>query len=260
MALTLATWNVNSLKVRLTHLLDWLARQRTDVVCLQETKLVDEKFPAKELSDAGYASAFIGQKTYNGVAILTRRDTVGVASDIQFGLPDYADEQRRLIVATVANIRVLCAYFPNGQEVGSEKFTYKLGWIEALTSFVRHELSQHAQLALAGDYNVAPEERDVHDPALWEGKVLFSEAERQAFRALIGLGLTDSFRLFDQPPRSYSWWDYRMLAFRRKAGLRIDHILLSSALAARCTACTIDVEPRRLEQPSDHAPVVATFD
>lgn len=261
MALTLATWNVNSLKVRLPHLLNWLAQHRADIICLQETKLIDEKFPVSELHDAGYSAAFIGQKTYNGVAILTRRDSVGAASEVHYGLPDLpADEQRRVIAATVAGVRVICAYFPNGQEVGSEKFDYKLAWIEALTSLVRRELALHRELALAGDYNIAPEERDVHDPALWEGKVLFSEPERQAFHALAGLGLADSFRLFEQPPRSYSWWDYRMLAFRRKAGLRIDHILLSPALAARCSGCTIDIEPRRLEQPSDHAPVIATFD
>ncbi len=259
MPLTLATWNVNSLKVRLPHLLDWLGTHAVDVVCLQETKLPDDKFPVEVLQQAGYDSLYTGQKTYNGVAILTRRATVGAATDAQANLPNFPDEQKRLIAATVAGVRVVCGYFPNGQAVGSEKYDYKLRWIAALNDWLRGELARSPQLALLGDYNVAPEERDVHDPKAWEGQVLFSEPERQAFRDLVALGLVDSFRLFEQPERSYTWWDYRMLAFRRKAGLRIDHILLSKALAARCTACTIDVEPRRLEQPSDHAPVIVTL-
>jgi exodeoxyribonuclease III len=259
MPLTLATWNVNSLKVRLQHLLDWLGTHAVDVVCLQETKLPDDRFPVEVLQQAGYESVFSGQKTYNGVAILTRRATVGAAADVQAGLPNFDDEQKRLIAATVAGVRVVCGYFPNGQAVGSEKYDYKLRWIAALNGWLRAELARSPQLALLGDYNVAPEDRDVHDPKAWEGQVLFSGPERQAFRDLVALGLVDSFRLFEQPERSYSWWDYRMLAFRRKAGLRIDHILLSKDLAARCTACTIDVEPRRLEQPSDHAPVVVTL-
>ena len=259
MPLTLATWNVNSLKVRLQHLLDWLGTHAVDVVCLQETKLPDDKFPVDVLRQAGYESVFAGQKTYNGVAILTRQATVGAAADVQANLPDFPDEQKRLIAATVAGVRVVCGYFPNGQAVGSDKYDYKLRWIAALNEWLRGELARSPQLALLGDYNVAPEDRDVHDPKAWEGQVLFSEPERQAFRDLVALGLVDSFRLFEQPERSYTWWDYRMLAFRRKMGLRIDHILLSQALAARCTACTIDVEPRRLEQPSDHAPVIVTL-
>ncbi len=259
MSLTLATWNVNSLKVRLQHLLDWLGKHAVDVVCLQETKLTDDRFPVDVLQQAGYESVFSGQKTYNGVAILTRRATVGAATDVQANLPNFEDEQKRLIAATVAGVRVVCGYFPNGQAVGSEKYDYKLRWIAALNEWLRAELERSTQLALLGDYNVAPEDRDVHDPKAWEGQVLFSEPERQAFRDLVALGLVDSFRLFEQPERSYTWWDYRMLAFRRKAGLRIDHILLSPALAARCAACTIDVEPRRLEQPSDHAPVIVTL-
>jgi exodeoxyribonuclease-3 len=258
MPLTLATWNVNSLKVRLPHLLDWLAAHPVDVMCLQETKLADDKFPAAELQQAGYESVFSGQKTYNGVAILTRRDTVGVATEVQAGLPDFPDEQKRLIAGTVAGVRIVCCYFPNGQAVGSDKYAYKLRWIAALGAWLRDELARWPELAVLGDYNVAPEDRDVHDPQLWAGQVLFSEPEKQAFRDLVALGLVDAFRLFEQPDRSYTWWDYRMLAFRRKMGLRIDHILLSAALAARCTHCTIDVEPRRREQPSDHAPVVVT--
>jgi len=195
----------------------------------------------------------------SGAAHETRRATVGAATDVQANLPDFPDEQKRLIAATVAGVRVVCGYFPNGQAVGSDKYDYKLRWIAALNEWLRGELARSPQLALLGDYNVAPEERDVHDATAWEGQVLFSEPERQAFRDLVALGLVDSFRLFEQPERSYTWWDYRMLAFRRKMGLRIDHILLSQALAARCTACTIDVEPRRLEQPSDHAPVIVTL-
>ena len=260
MPLTLATWNVNSLKVRLPHLLDWLATHRVDVVCLQETKLVDEQFPSAQLDEAGYAAAFTGQKTYNGVALLTRKDSVPAAADVVTALPGLEDPQKRLIAASVGELRVVCAYFPNGQAVGSEKYEYKLRWIDALIQWLRHELTRHRKLALAGDFNIAPEDRDVHDPKAWEGQVLFSEPEKQAFRDLLVLGLIDSFRLFEQAERSYTWWDYRMLAFRRKMGLRIDHVLLSNALAAHCTACAIDVEPRRREQPSDHAPVIATLD
>jgi exodeoxyribonuclease-3 len=257
--LTLATWNVNSLKVRLPHLLDWLAAHRVDIVCLQETKLVDENFPAAALAEAGYAAAFAGQKTYNGVALLTRRETMPEAIDVVAALPGLEDPQKRLLGATVGAIRVVCAYFPNGQSVGSEKYDYKLRWIAALNAWLRTEMARHPRLALAGDFNIAPEDRDVHDPKAWAGQVLFSEPEKQAFRDLIALGFADSFRLFEQPERSYTWWDYRMQAFRRKMGLRIDHVLLSTALAPHCTACSIDVEPRRREQPSDHAPVIATL-
>jgi len=249
----LATWNVNSLKVRIGHLLDWLDRQRPDVVCIQETKLEDAKFPVEELGKAGYHGAFSGQKTYNGVAILAREPLAEVAP----GIPDFADEQKRVLSATVAGTRVVCAYVPNGQSIDSDKYRYKLDWLAAFEHWLGAELASHPQLAILGDYNIAPEERDVHDPQLWEGQVLFSEREREAFRRLLDLGLKDSFRLFEQPERSFTWWDYRMNAFRRKIGLRIDHILLSPALAARCTACTIDLEPRRLERPSDHAPVIA---
>ncbi len=260
MPLTIATWNVNSLKVRLGHLLDWLAAHPVDVACLQETKLADDKFPAAELQQAGYESVFSGQKTYNGVAILTRRETVGVAADIQAGLPGFDDEQKRVLAATVAGVRVVCCYFPNGQAVGTDKYAYKLRWMAALHAWLQSELARCPHLVLAGDFNVAPEDRDVHDPKVWEGQVLFSEPEKEAFRGLMGLGLVDSFRLFDQPERSFTWWDYRMLAFRRKMGLRIDHILLSPELVARCRNCAIDIEPRRREQPSDHAPVTVTLD
>jgi exodeoxyribonuclease-3 len=264
MAITLATWNVNSLKVRLPHLLGWLGEHAVDIVCLQETKLTDDRFPQAELQAAGYRSVFAGQKTYNGIAILMREATTGTPRDIQVNLPGFEDEQKRLLALTFDaaagdSLRVVCGYFPNGQAVGTDKYDYKLRWLAALTDWLRDDLTRHAQLALLGDYNIAPEDRDCHEPAAWVGQVLFSEPEKAAFRALIGLGLTDSFRLFAQPERSYSWWDYRNLAFRRKMGMRIDHILLSQPLATRCTGCTIDVAPRRLEQPSDHAPVVATI-
>ena len=249
----LATWNVNSLKVRLPQLLDWLVSRQPDVVCLQETKLEDKAFPRAELESAGYLAAFAGQKTYNGVAILSRLPL----SEVSVGIPGLADEQQRLIAATVDGVRVVCGYFPNGQSVGSEKYAYKLRWIEALTAWLRDEIARHPRLALLGDYNIAPEARDVHDPKAWEGQVLFSEPERAAFRRLLELGLKDAFRLFEQPEKIYSWWDYRMLAFRRNMGLRIDHILLSADLARNCAACTVDKEARKAERPSDHAPVLA---
>ena len=249
----IATWNVNSLKVRLPHLLDWLARQAPDVVCLQETKLQDANFPAAQIESAGYRSVCSGQKTYNGVAILSRM----TPEDIQCDVPEFEDPQKRVVTATVGGTRVVCVYVPNGQSVGSEKYAYKLKWLAALEAWLKDELKRHSRLAVLGDYNVAPEDRDVHDPKAWEGQVLCSEPERQAFRRLLDLGLKDGFRLFDQPEKSFTWWDYRMGAFRRNLGLRIDHILLSPELAALCSGCVIDLEPRRLERPSDHAPVVA---
>ena len=249
----LATWNVNSLKVRLPQVLEWLAARQPDVVCLQETKLEDKAFPRMELEAAGYQAAFSGQKTYNGVAILARKQP----QDVVTGIPGFVDEQQRLVAATLDGMRIVCAYFPNGQSVGSDKFDYKMRWIAALTAWLREELARHPRLALLGDYNIAPEARDVHDPQAWEGQVLFSEQERAAFRVLLDLGLKDAFRLFEQPEKIYSWWDYRMMAFRRNMGLRIDHILLSAPLAAECTACGVDKAPRKAERPSDHAPVMA---
>lgn len=251
----LAAWNVNSLKVRLPHLTDWLAKTQPDIVCLQELKLEDPRFPRAELEAAGYQAAVSGQKTYNGVAILARAGL----SDVSMGMPGFADEQKRVIAATAGGVRAICVYCPNGQAVGSEKYDYKLRWFAALKEYLRAEMARHPQLAVAGDFNVAPEDRDVHDPKAWEGQVLVSEAERAALRALIDLGLKDSFRLFEQPERIYSWWDYRMMGFRRNAGLRIDHILVSAELAGRCTSSTVDKEPRKLERPSDHAPVIAEF-
>ncbi|MEK6244965.1 MAG: exodeoxyribonuclease III [Pseudomonadota bacterium] len=249
----LATWNVNSLRVRLPHLTDWLAQAMPDVMCLQELKLEDAKFPRAELEILGYQSAFSGQKTYNGVAILAR----AALRDASTGIPGLQDEQKRVVAATVGDVRVVCVYCPNGQAVGSEKYAYKLRWFAALKDYLASELQRHPRLAVAGDFNVAPEDRDVHDPKAWEGQVLVSEPERSAWRALLALGLKDSFRLFEQPEKIYSWWDYRMMGFRRNAGLRIDHVLVSAELAKRCTASTVDKAPRKLERPSDHAPVIA---
>ncbi|HTT13568.1 MAG TPA: exodeoxyribonuclease III [Burkholderiaceae bacterium] len=259
MTLSVATWNVNSLKVRLPHLTDWLAKHASDVVCLQETKLADENFPAVALQAAGYASVFAGQKTYNGVAILFRQAQGRTPAEVQVNLPNFADDQKRLLAITLEGLRVVCVYVPNGQAVGTDKYDYKLRWMAALRDWLRDELARHPRLLVAGDFNVAPEPRDVHDPAAWEGQVLFSEPERAAFRGLLDLGLRDAFRLFEQPDRSYTWWDYRNLSFRRKMGLRIDHILLSPVLAEACSGCSIDIEPRRREQPSDHTPVIATL-
>ncbi|MGN6703325.1 MAG: exodeoxyribonuclease III [Burkholderiaceae bacterium] len=252
----LATWNVNSLKVRLPHVLQWLADNPVDVLCLQETKLTDDKFPTAELEAAGYRAAFTGQKTYNGVAILSRHEL----ADVVRNNPLFPDAQQRIVAATVAGVRVICAYVPNGQAVGSAKYRYKLDWLAALRDWLAEDMARHPDLALLGDYNIAPDDRDVHDPAAWAGSVLVSEPEREAFRKLAALPLHDAFRLFEQPEKTFSWWDYRQMAFRRNMGLRIDHVLLSPPLAARCTACAIDRAPRKLEQPSDHTPVVATLD
>jgi exodeoxyribonuclease-3 len=249
----LATWNVNSLKVRLPQVLDWLGRRSPDVLCLQETKLEDRAFPVAEVEAAGYRAVWHGQKTYNGVAILVR----GEPADVTRAIPGFDDPQARVIAATCGDLRIVCGYFPNGQAVGSDKFDYKLRWLAALSRWLAGEIVRYPRLALLGDFNIAPEDRDVYDPVAWRDQILCSPAEREAFRHLLGLGLQDAFRLFDQPEKTYSWWDYRMMAHRRNMGLRIDHILLSSALAPDCRACTIDREPRRLERPSDHAPVIA---
>ena len=252
----LATWNVNSLSVRLPHLLDWLAANPVDAIVLQETKLTDDKFPATEIASAGYRAQWFGQKTYNGVALLSRTES----SDTVRNIPGFADEQARVIAGTVAGVRLVGAYFPNGQAPGSDKFAYKMGWLEALREWVAQQMVQHPKLVLLGDFNIAPEDRDVHDPVAWAGQIHCTDEERAHFRALLGLGLVDAFRLFEQPPKSWSWWDYRNLAFRKNQGLRIDHILVSPALRATVTSCVIDKAPRRLERPSDHAPVVVTLD
>ncbi|MBL8471884.1 MAG: exodeoxyribonuclease III [Rhodocyclaceae bacterium] len=249
----IATWNVNSLKIRLPHLLEWLASEQPDAVCLQETKTEDAAFPRADIEAAGYRVVFSGQKTYNGVAVLTRAEP----AEVRAGIPGYEDAQKRVLAATVDGVRLVCAYFPNGQEVGSDKYAYKLEWLEALIAWLGAEVAHYPRLALLGDYNIAPEDADVHDPALWAGKVLCSEPERAAFRRLLELGFRDSFRLFEQQPKSYTWWDYRMLGFQKNHGMRIDHILLTPELAARCTGCRVDRAMRKRERPSDHAPVIA---
>jgi exodeoxyribonuclease-3 len=249
----IATWNVNSLKVRLPQVMDWLTAQQPDMLCIQETKLEDANFPLAEIAASGYRTLFSGQKTYNGVAILSRQP----GADVLTAIPGFPDEQKRVLAATVGDVRVVCLYVPNGQSLDSDKFQYKLAWLRALNVWLREELMRHPRLVVLGDLNIAPDERDVHDPKLWEGQVLFSPPEREAFQGLLKLGLADSFRLFDQPEKSFTWWDYRMGAFRRNLGLRIDHILLSGELAKACTSCIIDKEMRGRERPSDHAPVMA---
>jgi exodeoxyribonuclease-3 len=256
MPFTLATWNVNSLRVRMPHLTEWLAANPVDAIVLQETKLPDTDFPAAELGALGWQAVFSGQRTYNGVAILSREP----ATQTVAGIPGFDDEQKRVLAGTINGVRVIDVYVPNGQAVGSDKFAYKLRWFAALQAYVAAELAVHPYVVVLGDYNVAPEDRDVHDPKAWEGSVHVSPPERAALQALLATGLVDCFRSFEQPEKSYSWWDYRMMAFRRNAGLRIDLILASQALARKCGACHIDKAPRKLERPSDHAPVVARFD
>ncbi len=253
----LATWNVNSLAVRLPQLLDWLGRERPDAIVLQETKLTDDKFPAAELTAAGWESAWFGQKTYNGVALLYR---AGDAADgLVRNIPGFEDDQARVIAGTVCGLRIVGAYFPNGQAPGSDKFAYKMRWLDALRAWLEVELTRHPRLVLLGDFNIAPEDRDVYDPVAWAGQIHCTDEERAHFRALLGLGLVDAFRLFDQPPKSWSWWDYRNLAFRKNQGLRIDHVLVSAPLAPQVSACAIDKAQRKAERPSDHAPVIVTL-
>jgi exodeoxyribonuclease-3 len=274
-SIRIAAWNVNSLKVRLPHVLKWLkdherAKTPIDALCLQELKLTDDKYPHQELEEAGYISIAAGQKTYNGVAIIVRKAAlapIATDQDTTFlkpvrNIPANADEQQRTLAATVCfkgmqPIRLVSAYFPNGQSPDSDKFVYKLGWLKALENWLREELTQNSRLALLGDFNIAPSDVDVHDPSKWIGQNLVSPEERKAFQQLLELGLTDSFRIFEQAPKSFSWWDYRMMGFRRNAGMRIDHILLSDALKEKCKLSIIDKEPRTWEQPSDHAPVIA---
>jgi exodeoxyribonuclease III len=249
----LVTWNVNSLNVRLPHVLDWLKEHQPDALCLQELKLEDVKFPQEAFDDIGYHAVFDGQKTYNGVAILSRSRP----EDVVKGMIEFPDEQKRTIAATIDGVRVVCVYIPNGQAVDSDKYQYKLKWLEGLINYMQRTINEFGDVALLGDYNIAPEDRDVHDPKAWEGQVLCSTAERDAFQRLIALGLTDSFRLFEQADKSFTWWDYRMNGFKRNLGLRIDHILLTANLASACKRAVIDLVPRKLERPSDHAPVFA---
>lgn len=256
----IATWNINSLTVRLPQVLYWLAAQPVDVLCLQELKLTDDKFPFATLQAAGYEAVVFGQKTYNGVAILSRSPLRDVVKNV----PGFEDEQARVIAATLDTpqgpLRVVNGYFVNGQEPGSEKFAYKMLWLAALHDWLRAELALHPRLVLVGDFNVAPEDRDSYDPEGLRGTIHHTDEERGHFQALLALGLTDAYRLFEQPEKSYSWWDYRMLGFQKNRGLRIDHILVSDALRSAVTACHIDRAPRKNKQPSDHAPVVVTLD
>ena len=251
----LATWNVNSLGVRLPQVLDWLAAHPVDVLALQELKLTDDKFPAQAFADAGYQAQWFGQKTYNGVALISRTP----AADVVKNIPGFADEQSRVLCATIDGVRVIGAYFPNGQAPGSDKFAYKMAWLTALREWVKAEMAAHPQLVLMGDYNITFDDADVWDPDGLRESIHCTTEERTHLQALIGLGLHDAHRLFEQPPKSFSWWDYRMLGFQKNRGLRIDHILITDALKARATACTIDRAPRKNTQPSDHAPVVLTL-
>ncbi len=251
----LATWNVNSLAVRLPQVIDWLAAHQPDVLCLQETKLTDDKFPHAEIEAAGYHVQWFGQKTYNGVALISKLP----ATDIVRNIPGHDDVQARVLAGTVGGVRVVGVYIPNGQSVESDKFPYKLAWLAALRRWLEQQCAAHPQLALLGDYNIAPEDRDVHDPVAWAGQVLCTPEERAHFQGLLALGLHDAFRLFEQAPKQYSWWDYRMLAFRKNQGLRIDHILVTDALKPLVTACVIDKPTRKNERPSDHAPVIVTL-
>ena len=251
----IATWNVNSLRVRLPHVLDWLAQEQPSLLAVQETKTVDADFPHAALAEAGYQAVFSGQKTYNGVALISN----GAVKDVVTDPPNLEDPQRRILAATFGEVRVIDLYIPNGSEVGSDKYAYKLDWLAKIQAFVADELTRHPSLVVLGDFNIAPEDRDVYDADLWRGKILCSTPEREAFQGLLSLGLSDAFRLFEQEEASFSWWDYRAAGFRRNLGLRIDHILVSAALRERCQSCRIDKQPRKLERPSDHAPVIAEF-
>ena len=253
--LKVASWNVNSLKVRLPHVLAWCDDARPDILALQETKLTDDRFPVDALMEAGYQSVYSGQKTYNGVAILSREPATDVVTDVN-GLDD---PQRRILGATIGDVRIINLYVVNGSEVGSEKYAYKLHWLEQVNRWVADEMQTHEKLIVLGDFNIAPEDRDVHDPKAWKDRILCSKPEREALQTMLDVGLTDTFRLFEQKERTWSWWDYRMNMFRRKLGLRIDLVLASKSMAERCTASYIDIEPRRQERPSDHAPAIAEF-
>ena len=251
----IATWNVNSLRVRLEHVTDWLKQARPDVLGLQETKVTDDLFPAAAFEDLGYHVSYSGQPTYNGVALVSRLPPADVVVD----LDGFDDPARRVLGATCGDVRVLNLYVPNGQSVGSEKYDYKLAWLAALEAHLRSDLQRHRYVVAVGDFNIAPEDRDVHDPVQWEGKILCSPRERDALGDILRKGFKDTFRLFEQEEKSFSWWDYRAGGFRRNNGLRIDLILASATLSSACTACSIDVAPRRLQRPSDHTPVMAEF-
>lgn len=252
----IASWNVNSLRVRLPQVLDWLASAKPDVLAIQETKLTNDQFPADEIEAAGYQVVFSGQKTYNGVAVLSRHGLDDVITDV----PGLDDPQRRILGVTTNGVRVLNLYVVNGQEVGSEKFDYKLNWLQSVTDYIAADRQRHERYVVLGDFNIAPTDADVHDPEGWHEKILCSTPERAALQKILDLGFTDTFRQFEQDEKIFSWWDYRAAGFRRNAGLRIDLVLASAAMSRCCSASYIDIEPRKLERPSDHAPAVAEFD
>jgi exodeoxyribonuclease-3 len=248
----IATWNVNSIKIRLPQILDWLSQTQPDILALQETKTIDENFPRAEIEAMGYQVIFAGQKAFNGMAIISRKKAENIITDI----PKFDDPQRRILAATIDNIRVINLYVPNGESLLSEKYSYKLNWLNQIKKYIQDEISSQQDVVVLGDFNIAPEDRDVYDPNFWREKVLCSESERTAFQQLLTVGLKDSFRIFEQASGNFTWWDYRMAAFRRNLGLRIDHILVNESLSKQCTSCTIDKSPRKHERPSDHTPVV----
>jgi len=251
----IATWNVNSLNVRLPHVLEWLASAEPDVLVLQEIKQVSEAFPEASFVEAGYQAVASGQKTYNGVAVISRKPSADQVTDF----PGFEDPQRRILASTIDGVRIINLYVPNGHSVGSEKYEYKLGWLAALNGFLKDELQTHDKLVVLGDFNIAPEDRDVYDAEKWGDDILCSPLEREALSELLKLGLTDVYRNFEQPEKAFSWWDYRRAGFQRNAGLRIDLILTSDTMTAACRASSIDREPRTWERPSDHTPVIAEF-
>jgi exodeoxyribonuclease-3 len=251
----IATWNVNSLRVRLPHVLNWLREHQPDVLALQELKMSTEDFPMAEIESMGYHAIVSGQRTYNGVAVLSKKLSGNIVTDI----PELEDHQRRVLCVTVDDVRILNLYVPNGQSVGSEKYLYKLNWLKHLDIYLKHEIKSYPKMIVLGDFNIAPEEIDVYDPKRWEDSVLFSDKERKAFQDMLQVGFVDCFRMLSPQEKSYSWWDYRLNAFKRNMGLRIDHILATPPLSTSCEKCYIDKTPRNLERPSDHAPVVAEF-
>ena len=252
----IATWNVNSMKVRLPHVVEWLQNHEPDVLVLQEIKQLTENFPTEALQEIGYNSIVSGQKTYNGVAVISKSPATDPVTDF----PDLDDPQRRILASTVDGVRIIDLYIPNGSEVGSEKYDYKLNWLKSLRNFLEAEMQRHENVVVLGDFNIAPADADVYDPEKWGDAILCSPPERAALGELFKLGLTDVFRKFEHPDGTFSWWDYRAAGFRRNAGLRIDLILTSNSMTERCKASYVDKEPRAWERPSDHAPVVAEFD
>jgi len=251
----IASWNVNSLRVRLPHVLDWLSDNQPDMLALQETKMTDDQFPADEIREAGYEVSYSGQKTYNGVAILSRQQQLDLVTDV----PDLEDPQRRILAATIDGVRLINLYVVNGQEVGSEKYDWKLHWLDKVSDYIETQLREYEKLVVVGDFNIAPADEDTWAPEEWKDRILCSKPERAALQRLLDMGLIDTFRLFEQEPDTFSWWDYRAAGFRRNRGLRIDLVLASPEMRKVCTAGYIDKAPRRLERPSDHAPVVAEF-